>query len=66
MQVDKLTSQLIDSRALKTSKIIDAFKSVKRIDFIPEKEKDFAFLDRPLPIGFNQIIYQPKRKFQTN
>jgi len=40
-------------------KIIDAFKKVKREDFVPEEIKHRAYEDRAQPIGKDQTISQP-------
>lgn len=42
-----------------SEKIQKAFKEVKREDFIEGKMKEFAYRDRPLPIGENATISQP-------
>ncbi len=39
--------------------INQAFKSIHRVDFVPEGLKDQASIDIPLPIGFGQTISQP-------
>lgn len=52
-------NKLIKSGALKTPRIIEAFKAVDRLDFVPEEMIDSAYEDRPLPIGFGQTISQP-------
>jgi len=36
-----------------------AFKSIHRVDFVPEDLKDQAGINTPLPIGFNQTNSQP-------
>ncbi|MEK7117067.1 MAG: protein-L-isoaspartate O-methyltransferase [Patescibacteria group bacterium] len=56
---DKLIKSLINIGVLKTPRIIDAFRKVDRIDFIPEKLKDLAYEDEALPIGHGQTISQP-------
>lgn len=50
---------LIKFELLKTPEIIEAFRKIKRIDFLPEKLKDLAELNEALPIGFSQTISQP-------
>ncbi len=50
---------LIDKGILKTPRIVDAFRKVDRIDFVPEKLKNLAYADEALPIGFGQTISQP-------
>lgn len=39
--------------------VIEAMLNVPRHRFIPENEQRFAYLNQPLPIGFNQTISQP-------
>lgn len=56
---ESLVSSLTDVGLLKSPNIIQAFLSVERKDFIPEKWTDYAYDDRPLPIGFEQTISQP-------
>jgi len=50
---------LIEQGWLKTPKIIEAFRKIKRIDFLPENMKDLAELNEALPIGYGQTISQP-------
>jgi len=54
-----LIDSLIHEEWLKTPKIIEAFKKIKRVDFLPEEMKDLAELNEALPIGFGQTISQP-------
>ncbi len=61
-----LTEELIKEGWLKTPKIIEAFKKIKRKDFLPaspagglEDMKNLAELNEALPIGFGQTISQP-------
>jgi protein-L-isoaspartate(D-aspartate) O-methyltransferase len=44
---------------LKSKKIEDALRSVKREDFVPDAMKYLAYRDTPLYIGSNQTISQP-------
>ena len=55
----QLILSLIDEGWLKTPAIIDAFLHIKREDFVPPDEKDAAYLNAALPIGFGQTISQP-------
>lgn len=61
----KLIDQLIREGYLESPQIIDAFRKIKRSDFVPEEmkrgeKKDFADeYNAPLPIGFGQTISQP-------
>ena len=44
---------------MKTPRIIEAFKKIKRIDFLPEDTKELAEVNGALPIGYGQTISQP-------
>ncbi len=54
-----LIDSLIQRGWLKTPRIIDAFKKIRRMDFLPDDMKGLAELNEALPIGFNQTISQP-------
>ena len=46
-------------RGIKDRRVLEAFASVPRHLFVPGKMREFAYEDRPLPIGFKQTISQP-------
>ncbi|MDD4625215.1 MAG: protein-L-isoaspartate O-methyltransferase [Candidatus Pacebacteria bacterium] len=61
-----LIKKLIEEGYLKTPIIIEAFREIKRSDFLPENirkmgegEYSLAEADEALPIGFGQTISQP-------
>jgi len=54
-----LIDNLIEEGWLKTPRIIEAFRKIKRVDFLPEDSKDLAELNEALPIGYGQTISQP-------
>lgn len=54
-----LIDSLIQEGWLKTPKIIEAFKRIKREDFMPADIKNLAELNEALPIGYGQTISQP-------
>lgn len=54
-----LIQNLIQEGYLKTDKVIKVFKEVPREEFVPETEKNFAYADYPLNIGFGQTISAP-------
>ncbi|MEK7555354.1 MAG: protein-L-isoaspartate(D-aspartate) O-methyltransferase [Patescibacteria group bacterium] len=58
-QYENLINSLIEDGYLKTPEIIEAFKQIDRADFVPEEYKADAYVNAPLPIGFNQTISQP-------
>lgn len=57
MQV--LISELIQSNYLKSPEIINAFKKIKREDFVLPDDEDYAEINAPLSIGYGQTISQP-------
>jgi len=46
-------------RGIKDPAILAAFKDIPRELFVPEEERDFAYSDHPLNIGYGQTISQP-------
>ena len=60
-----LVDSLIREGWLKTPRIIEAFRKVKRVDFLPahlgglEDLTDLAEINEALPIGYGQTISQP-------
>jgi len=54
-----LIEELLNESWLKTPRIIEAFKKIKRVDFLPEDLKDLAEANEALPIGSGQTISQP-------
>ncbi|MCP6717926.1 MAG: protein-L-isoaspartate O-methyltransferase [Patescibacteria group bacterium] len=54
-----LIDNLIKQGWLKTARIVEAFRKIKRIDFLPEDSKNLAELNQALPIGYGQTISQP-------
>jgi len=59
MTMEDLINELIQQGYLKTPEIIEAFKRIKREDFVPEDLKGEASINAPLPIGWGQTISQP-------
>ena len=54
-----LIDSLIEGGWLRTPRIIEAFKKIKRVDFLPEDLKNLAEVNEALPIGYGQTISQP-------
>ncbi|MGC8880765.1 MAG: protein-L-isoaspartate O-methyltransferase [Minisyncoccia bacterium] len=55
--LENLVENLKEEGWLKNSKIIEAFLKIKREDFVIDK--DLAYYNTALPIGFSQTISQP-------
>jgi protein-L-isoaspartate(D-aspartate) O-methyltransferase len=56
---EQLVKELIDSDVLKSTRIIKAFSSIDRINFVPEELKRNAYINAPLSIDYRQTISQP-------
>jgi protein-L-isoaspartate(D-aspartate) O-methyltransferase len=54
-----LIDSLIKEGWLKTPRIIEAFRAIKREDFMPLDMRDLAESNEAFPIGFGQTISQP-------
>lgn len=54
-----LINSLIAEGVLKTKEIIEAFRRVRREDFVLSQYKEHAYVDEPLPLPANQTISQP-------
>jgi protein-L-isoaspartate(D-aspartate) O-methyltransferase len=54
-----LINNLIKQGWFKTPRIIEAFRKIKRKDFLPEGMQNFSELDQAMPIGYGQTISQP-------
>jgi len=52
------TSRYLGKEAL-DPRVLQALGTVPRHEFVPAEEQRFAYLNRPLPIGFGQTISQP-------
>lgn len=59
MSKEELINLLILDGYLKTPEIIEAFRKIDRIDFVPEKYRNLAYLNEPISIGEGQTISQP-------
>ena len=57
--MDKLIEELIKEGYLKTPAIIDAFRKIRREDFILPEDKKYVSVNAPLAIGHGQTISQP-------
>jgi protein-L-isoaspartate(D-aspartate) O-methyltransferase len=55
----KMVEEQIIARGIKDKKLIEAMYKIERHRFIPEKFRDSAYGDFPVPIGEGQTISQP-------
>ena len=63
---DKMVATQIDQHGVrdgrigvKDSRVLDAMRRVPRHEFVRDADKPHAYLDQPLPIGYDQTISQP-------
>ncbi|RMH07074.1 MAG: protein-L-isoaspartate(D-aspartate) O-methyltransferase [Nitrospirae bacterium] len=56
---DRMVQNQLLSRGIQHHAVLDAMRQIPRHWFVPDSEKDAAYEDRPLPIGFGQTISQP-------
>jgi protein-L-isoaspartate(D-aspartate) O-methyltransferase len=55
----EMVEKQIEKRGISDERVLDAMLRVERHRFVPEKLKEFAYIDRPLPIGEGQTVSQP-------
>jgi len=49
----------IRKRGVSSPRVLEAMAAVPRHEFVPAKFRDYAYADKPLPIGERQTISQP-------
>ncbi len=49
----------LERRGIKDKRVLDAFRRVRREAYVPLDARDYAYDDRPIPIGHGQTISQP-------
>ena len=54
-----MVEQQLKPRGIKDDRVLAAMAGVPREEFVPADERDDAYEDGPLPIGFDQTISQP-------
>lgn len=59
MDLDELVDRLKDKGYIETDRVENAFRSVDRAIFVPEKYRMSAYDDQPLPIGDEETISAP-------
>jgi protein-L-isoaspartate(D-aspartate) O-methyltransferase len=61
VDLDTAKAQLLKQLAweIRDGRVVQAMRRVPRERFVPEAQRDFAYDDRPLSIGYGQTISQP-------
>ena len=49
----------LERRGIKDRRVLDAFRKVRREEYVPSEAREHAYDDRPIPIGHDQTISQP-------
>jgi protein-L-isoaspartate(D-aspartate) O-methyltransferase len=55
----RMVREQVERRGIREPRLLEALRSVPRHCFVPEDERDKAYLDGPLPIAEGQTISQP-------
>jgi protein-L-isoaspartate(D-aspartate) O-methyltransferase len=55
----RMVAEQIEARGVGDPAVLEAMRSVPRHEFVVPDYRDFAYADRPLPIGLGQTISQP-------
>ena len=58
-EYELLLDTLVQGGYLKTDTIIEAFRAIDRKEFVPQEYQADAYVNTPLPIGYEQTISQP-------
>jgi protein-L-isoaspartate(D-aspartate) O-methyltransferase len=54
-----MVERQIEARGVNDPAVLAAMRTVPRHEFVPERLRDEAYEDRPLPLGWEQTISQP-------
>jgi len=55
----RMVREQIEARGIRNKAVLDAMRNTPRHLFVPELQRESAYLDSPLPIGNSQTISQP-------
>ena len=58
-QRERMVIETIERRGINDSDVLNAMRAVPRHLFVPEGDRNHAYGDYPLPIGYGQTISQP-------
>jgi len=57
--LSKMVEEQLKPRNITSEAVLNAMNNVPRHLFVPDDQRDYAFEDMPLPIGWGQTISQP-------
>ncbi|HYY14516.1 MAG TPA: hypothetical protein VE758_08815, partial [Chthoniobacterales bacterium] len=55
----RMVQEQLAARGIHDERVLAAMRKVAREEFVPSDAREFAYTDRPLPIGYDQTISQP-------
>lgn len=58
-QRERMVREQIEARGIRNADVLRVMRSTPRHLFVPENLREYAYSDRPLPIGLGQTISQP-------
>jgi len=58
-QRERMVREQIEARGIRNADVLRMMRSTPRHLFVPEDVREYAYSDRPLPIGLGQTISQP-------
>jgi len=56
---ERMVESQLRARGIRDQRVLDAMLLIPRHEFVPERFRDQAYDDHPLPIGYEQTISQP-------
>src|SRR3569833_2088483 len=59
IEADAVITEIYTGRAVFGVAVMDAVGRVPRHEFVPVELQPYAYLNRPLPIGFEKTVSQP-------
>jgi protein-L-isoaspartate(D-aspartate) O-methyltransferase len=59
LQRERMVREQIEARGIRNADVLRVMRSTPRHLFVPEDVREYAYSDRPLPIGLGQTISQP-------
>src|SRR2546423_9421722 len=58
-QRERMVMEQIAARGVSDERVLNAMRTVPRHEFVSERDRNEAYDDHPLPIGYDQTISQP-------
>jgi protein-L-isoaspartate(D-aspartate) O-methyltransferase len=58
-QRESMVQRTVVARGVKDPRVLAAMRKVPRHELVPKPSRKYAYVDRPLPIGWGQTISQP-------